>query len=182
MNKLFRKVLIRLVDDGMKTRFPEFELDKFDKNPLRKSADREFLWIPADGCRIYISVLMHHSGWDSFYNEIRWSRLGRYPQLRAEIYSRESIGVDEAFIPVGELCGRPWSWDITRKNLPPPVSPVDEFDDYRGLTEAEAEQLIEPLVEEMLRTLEQCGRPFIAELAECMRGEVASREPGDSSP
>jgi hypothetical protein len=176
MNKVFRKVLITLVDEGMKLRFPEFSLDKFDKNPLRKSVDREFLWSPVDGCRIYISILMHHSGWDSFYNEIRWSRLGRYPHLRAEAYSRESIGVDEAFLPVGELCGKRWSWDIKRQDVPPPVTPIDEYDDYRGLTEDEAGQIIRPLVDEMFETLEHCGKPFIAELAECMRQESLSPE------
>lgn len=168
MNKLFRKVLVRLVDEGMKSRFPEFSLDKFDKNPLRRAGDREFVWSPVEGCRIYICVLMHHSGWDSFYNEIRWSRLGRYPQPRAEIYTRESIGVAEAFLPVGDLCGKCWSWKIERQHVPPALNPVDEFDDYRGLTEGEAELLIRPLVEDMFRTLEHCGRPFIGELADAM--------------
>lgn len=169
MNKLFRKVLIRIVDEGMKTHFPEFAVDKFDKNPLRNSVDREFVWSPAEGCRIYICVLMHHSGWDSFRNEIRWSRLGRYPNPRQEVYSRENIGLDEAFIPVGDLCGKRWSWDIKRTHMPPPVNPIDEFDDYRGLTETEAEQIIQPLVDEMIQTLIDCGRPFMNELAESMR-------------
>jgi hypothetical protein len=177
MNKLFRKVLIRMVDNGMMLHFPEFELDKFEKNQLRNPSDREFLWRPVDGCHIYISVLMHHSGWDSFYNEIRWSRLGRYPQPVPKIYSRKNIDEVEANIPVGDLCGKRWSWDIKRENLPPPVTLIDEYDDYRGLTEAEAEQIIRPLVDEMFRTLDLCGREFIAELAEHMRMESRSRPP-----
>jgi hypothetical protein len=174
MNKIFRKAVVQLVDEGMASRFPDFTLDKFDKNPLRRAGDREFVWSPAEGCRIYICVMMHHSGWDSFYNEIRWSRLGRYPHLRAEVYTRESIGVDEAFIPVGELCDRPWSWKIERQHVPPPANPLEEFDDYRGLTEQEAVQLVRPLVEDMFLTLDRCGRQFIDELAGLMRGERAA--------
>ena len=97
------------------------------------------------------------------------SALG-YPHLRAEVYTRESIALDEAFIPVGELCGNRWSWEIKRHQLPPPVTPIDVFDDYRGLTEAEAEQIIRPLVDDMFNTLKLCGAPFMRELAESMCG------------
>ncbi len=36
-----------LVDEGMKARFPEFRHEKFDKHPLRRSSNRDFLWTTA---------------------------------------------------------------------------------------------------------------------------------------
>lgn len=165
MNKIYRKMLVQLVDAGMKSHFPEFTLAKFDKHPLRRSADREFVWQVDDSTRIYINVKPHHSGWDDFQCEILWSRKNRYPEMDVRIYSRDDVHEDEGGVDLNALGDTPFSWKIVRVDVPPPKTPVEEFDDYRGLTEDEAMALVQPLVDDMFRALEQFGRPFIQELA-----------------
>ena len=171
MNKLYRKVLVRLVDEGMPVHFPEFALDKFDKNPMRRPANREFVWQALPDMRIYISVTPHPGGRDDFQCEIWWSRLGRYPEPVAKIYRPEHYAEDEGWVVLNECGDLPFAWKIERVDVPPPASLAEECDDYRGLTEAEAVRLIAPLVEQLFAALTRYGRPI-------MRDLVAARTEG----
>lgn len=167
MNKVFRKVLMSKFDGRMRELFPDFKLDKYDRNPIRSSIDRDYVLFPAKGVRLYISLVPSRSGWDEFRCVISWSKLDRFPEPKPAFYGPDSFGEEEADIPLRMLCGEyDSSWKIERAIIPPPANPNEMFDDYRGMTEGEADIIIEPLANDLFEKLNRCGRPFIQAFVE----------------
>lgn len=163
----------------MRQHFPEFQLDKYDKNPMRDSIDRDYVFRPIAGTCIYARLVPNHKGWDEFRCVISWSKLDRFPEPKPAFYGRDSFGEKEADIPLRILCGEhDSSWRIERTNVPAPSNPKEMFDDYRGLTEAEAEELIEPLLVDLFEKLDRCGRPFIQEFVEHIKSQKNTWTPG----
>lgn len=176
MNKLYRKVLIARFDELMKQHFPEFEFEKYDRNPMRSLLDRDYVSKPVPGVRIYISLIPSHKGHDKFNCIISWSKLDRYPEPKPAFYGRDSFDVDEADIPINFLCGEHGlGWEIVRKYVPPPQTSKEMFDDCRGLMEEEAKELIAPLLADVFEKLNREGRPFIQDFIEYVKRGAGSR-------
>jgi hypothetical protein len=169
MSKDFSAAVRRSFVAEMKRRAPHFHPEKVPTAfAWPGSGERAFLWQPSSTCYL-ISVVPNPKGYDSFFVEVGWSRLGRFPAIESRPSIPGHIKVtNEASTPeficnLSSISSAPGFWEVARSN-PNQATMTEYLASLVPMSKTQAESAAAQLVASAMMPITSEAIPFFEAL------------------